>query len=131
MIILLLRLQASLRQDTQSDVFENYLNHHIKKSLTNHRAGLSNRQYFYLHFLTSTLQSKYQAILQGGARANSTCLHVQKKKEKRKRKKKKGQTSKSRKELPPMAKQTVKLLDVLVELAVDYPNSHFRNRLEF
>jgi len=43
MIFLLLRLQASLRQDTRSDVCANYLNHYIKKSLTNHRAGLRNK----------------------------------------------------------------------------------------
>lgn len=40
MAVLLFRLQTSFRQHTTSDAFENCLNHHTKKSLTNHSAGL-------------------------------------------------------------------------------------------
>lgn len=70
MIILLLRLQPALSQDTQSDESEKYMNCHIKTGLANHRADLkkqSNRQYFHLRFLISTPQNKYQMILQGGS----------------------------------------------------------------
>lgn len=40
MAVLLFRLQTSLRQDMASDIFENCLNHHTKKSLTKHSDGL-------------------------------------------------------------------------------------------
>lgn len=43
MIILLLRLQPALSQDTQSDELENYMNCHIKTGLVNHRADIKNK----------------------------------------------------------------------------------------